>query len=1076
MKHAKYYLLIIFLSCYLMGLGNGGLFNSNTLITVKGKIVNEKNEPVQAVITVKGTKQITNTHEKGEFLLNNVAENAILRISGVSIETVEIAVDGRSDVGEILVRTKITEGDEVLVHTGYEVKKPNEINGAVSLIDGKLLNQQVGSGILKRLDGVTTGVLFNTGKTNTNPQNTTNISVRGLSTIKGPLDPLIVVDGFIYEGKIENINPNTIESISILKDAAAASIWGARAGNGVIVINTKKGKFNRKTSIQLHSNYIVQNKPDLFYLPQMTSSDYIDVEAFLFGKGYFNSRINTGYQALTPAVEVFLRRRQGFISQADSAVLIDELKGIDSRYDYDKYIYRQSVTQQNSININGGSQSHSYLLSLAYDRNTGTLNDRYNKVNVNLANSFKLNQRLQLNMTVYYTNSQSLSGKQGFGTLRPGDRYLNYFRLADENGTPLSVATLYRDTYTDTAGAGKLLDWKNYPLKEFDLVKSTTKINELFATAGIHYKVTNHLNLDIRYQYQQQTTDMESLADKESFAVRNTINLFSQLNRSTGTVKYIVPPGGIRTSNRSITASGTLRGQFNFHKKWRIPELSAMVGAEIRQTKERGDGNTLYGYTADPLTYSDVDLVNTYPTFITGSYQSIGSNGTLKNTNYRFASFYGNFSYSLYGRYSLYGSARKEGSNIFGVSTNDKWKPLWSLGAGWKLSDENFFNLKQVKTLKLRFSYGYSGNVDLTRTALPIARYFPGTSPTNFPYGRVISLNNPNLRWEQSFQTNMGVDFAWKNNILLGSVDYYRKKGSDLYGETAYDYTTWGANNVITKNVANMSGNGWELNLSGKIIDRRTKWATNLLFNYAESRTTKYLSAAAGSMASLLGGGNSIIPVVGKPMYGIVAYRWGGLDNQGNPQGYVNGELSSDYSAIANEGIVKGLEGNIVYKGSGSPLIFGSLINQFGFSRFTLAVNISYRFKYFFRKSSIRYDALIHSGAGHKDYANRWQKAGDELITTVPSFVYPNPSLRDDFYLLSEVNILKGDHIRLQYINLSYALPKFLTKSIFSDGEVYANVSNVGILWRANKEKLDPDYPSSIRPTTAWALGISLTL
>jgi TonB-dependent SusC/RagA subfamily outer membrane receptor len=142
------------------------------------------------------------------------------------------------------------------VNTGYQKLKPNEVNGAVTVIDKKTLNQQTGPGILERLEGVTSGLAFNRGFGNGNAQNKTGINIRGLSTINGPLDPLIVVDNFIYEGDIKNINPNDVESITILKDAAAASIWGARAGNGVIVITTKKGRLNERTKVDFNSSLI----------------------------------------------------------------------------------------------------------------------------------------------------------------------------------------------------------------------------------------------------------------------------------------------------------------------------------------------------------------------------------------------------------------------------------------------------------------------------------------------------------------------------------------------------------------------------------------------------------------------------------------------------------------------------------------------------------------------------------------------------------------------------------------------------------------------------------------------------
>src|SRR6185437_11735787 len=157
-------------------------------------------------------------------------------------------------------------------------------------IDNKTLSLQAGTNILDRLNGVASGILFDYSK-NTSDNKKLNFNVRGLSTINGPQDPLIVVDNFPYEGDINNINPNNVESITILKDAAAASIWGTRAGNGVIVITTKKGKFGEPLKIGFNSNMIVQQKPDLYYLPQLSTADYIGMEQFLFNQGYFDDNI-----------------------------------------------------------------------------------------------------------------------------------------------------------------------------------------------------------------------------------------------------------------------------------------------------------------------------------------------------------------------------------------------------------------------------------------------------------------------------------------------------------------------------------------------------------------------------------------------------------------------------------------------------------------------------------------------------------------------------------------------------------------------------------------------------------------
>jgi TonB-linked SusC/RagA family outer membrane protein len=1047
-------------------------------ITVKGKIVNEDNHPVIATVAVKGTKIATGTGQDGYFILKNVPPDAVLVISGVNIQTFEISIKGQSDLGILHAKNKVVQADEVVVaNTGYQSLKPNEINGSVVVIDNKTLNRQVGTNILNRLNNVTSGLMFNIGKSNRNPQNNTNISIRGLSTINGPLDPLIVLDGFIYEGDINNINPNDVESVTILKDASAASIWGARAGNGVIVITTKSGHFNRRLEVSANADVIVGSKPDLFYPGQITTADYIDMEQFLFNQGYFDDQINyEPYKPLTPAAAIFLSRRNGLISASDSAQQINALKKIDSRNDYNKYVYTNGITQQYSVNMTGGSNNNAFLASLGYDNNLSDLHATYKKLNVKIENTYRPVKNLQIGINAYYTNSDAVTGMQGYNNplTRVNGRTIPYFNLADQQGNPVSFPSKYSDAYVDTAGDGKLLDWKYYPLDDYKHSQTTTNLSELYAITSIKYKISNAFNIDLKYQYQLQQTVLEHLADMQSFEARDMINSFSQLDPATGVVTYIVPKGGIRELSNSTTRSSTARAQLNFDKTWNKHSLSAIAGAETRQAKSYGDTYTTYGYNSEPLTASTVDFVNAYPDFITGNYSMIGGSPSFSNSTYRFVSFFGNAAYTFKKRYSFSASARKDGSNIFGVNTNDKWKPLWSVGAGWKISDESFYRSTLVPLLKIKATYGYSGNVDLTRTALPVGIYFTAPAPTFLPATRIISINNADLKWEQSRQINLGIEFSTKKSILSGSVDFYFKKGSDLYGETPYDYTTWGLDQEITKNVADMEGKGVDVNLRSINFNRQFKWTTNLLYNRNSSKTTAYYSESSKNGIALLGAGNSIIPVVGKPLYGIVAYKWGGLDNQGNPQGYVDGKLSTDYRAIANEADAKGLSGgNIVFIGSGTPLSFGSLINTFTLKQFSLSINISYRFNYYFLKSALRYSALVDGGVASSDYEKRWQKPGDELVTNVPSFQYPVDSRRDNFYALSSINVLPADNIRLEYINFSYSVRS--KKNWFDNVHVYANAANLGLIWKKNKEGLDPDYPSTFPPVKTWALGIKAT-
>jgi hypothetical protein len=586
--------------------------------------------------------------------------------------------------------------------------------------------------------------------------------------------------------------------------------------------------------------------------------------------------------------------------------------------------------------------------------------------------------------------------------------------------------------------------------------------------------VSEALSIDLRYQYQLERNRAERLADENSYMARNTINSFSQWDAATGVVTYIIPPGGIRTLNNASVRSQTGRGQLNFKKGWGRHSLNAIAGAEIRQVRGVADEYTAYGYHADPLSMAATDFVNGYPDFIYGYLNGISGAPRALSTVNRFVSVYANAAWVFNDRYSFSASARRDGSNIFGAHTNDKWKPLWSVGAGWKISAEPFYAVHWLELLRLKASYGYSGNVDLSKTPYPVAAYVGNDNFTRYPFTRIQTLNNPDLRWEQNRQLNIGLEFALANRVLSGAVDFYKKQGTDLYGATVYDYTSSGIGNQVTKNVAGSSGTGIDIILNSKNIDRQLKWHSSLLLSYNKTITAKYYSANASMAHLLTGGGNTIIPVVGKELYGIVAYRWGGLDKQGNPQGYLDGKLSTDYYAISNQPGNDDLAGGSrVYVGAGTPHWFGSLINSISYKQFTVSVNLAFKLGYYTFKNSINYDALINYGGGHADFAKRWQHPGDEAFTDVPSFVYPNDFARDNFYALSMANVITASHLRLQYVNLSYTpAVRFGKMNLFNAMELYVNVSNPGILWRANKQGIDPDYPNGIPPARTWAMGI----
>lgn len=1026
-------------------------------------------------------KESVYTEHDGRFVLYAETLNDTLKIERMGYNNIALAVFDMvtPHALEIGMQTASFEIEEIDVFsTGYQKLSKERATGAFDYLDEDKLKQQVGTNILQRLDGIASGVAFDT-KPGQSGQRKLNFTVRGFGTINGSPDPLIILDNFPYDGDINNINPNDVESITILKDAAAASIWGARAGNGVIVINTKKGRLGRRPEIHIAANVIAANKPDLFSLPQMSSNDFIDVEEMLFNKGFYNNVINANpsYGALSPANEIFLLRRENKITAVDSAKLIDELKQLDVRNDYLKYFYTNPVTQQYSLGVSGGSDTYAYSISGAYDKSVNEIHAIHDKFNYRIHNSFKPVANLQIDIGLYGTSRKSKSGRIAYGDITVGGREIPYLRFADDFGNPLAVATVYSARYTDQAGDGKLLDWNHYPLENYKHMDVSNATSALVANIGVNYDLKPWLTVSARYQHEWQENLIKHLANVEAYSSRDMINKFSQIDPTTGEVIYNVPLGGILNTTDTKLKSQNFRAQLSVDKHWGAHNLSGIVGGEIRQAVTDGQSDVKYGYNDNPLGFSFTDFVNNYPTFIRGTRERIPGSSTLYEDLNRFVSVFTNFAYSYKNKYIVSGSARKDASNIFGVTTNDKWTPLWSVGLAWDITKESFFDVRLFTHLKLRTSYGYQGNVDLSRSANTIIRYIGRNRDTNIEQATVQQLGNPSLRWEKIGQYNVAIDFGLIKNRITGSLDIYRKRGLDLYGPEAFDYTGWGTSNVMTKNVAEMRGSGFDISIQSRNIDGFFKWKTHALVNMNKSKTSKYYGSS-GTISGMLGPGMTVTPSEGKPLYSLASYRWGGLDDSGEPQGYLDGVLSKDYNAIFLD-ISRNEEGSnaVVYHGSSIPEHTGALINTFDWKGVSLSFNLSYRFGYYFRKPTIAYMKLFNNGTMHNDFEKRWQKQGDEFMTNVPALVYPVNSQRDQFYLWSEVNAVRGDHIRLQYINVSYNLPKSALKKLrLTDVQIYSNVSNLGVVWAANKEGLDPQYPGVLAPLKTYTIGLRAKL
>ncbi|WP_250318030.1 SusC/RagA family TonB-linked outer membrane protein [Pedobacter sp. B4-66] len=1038
-------------------------------IKITGTVTDEKGNPLVGVtVRLKGTSTTTVTGRDGKYMIDVPDENAVLLFSYVGFQTIEQSVGDKSSINTTLKETISKLEEFEIVSTGYQNIPKERVTGSFVQLDSALVQRRVSTNILDRVDGISSGVLFNgeaNKSINTNgyfPRNS-GFNIRGQSTINASSDPLIVLDNFPYEGEISNINPNDIESITILKDAAAASIWGASAGNGVVVITTKKGKLNQRTNVELNTNLTIGNKPDLKYDRNfLNAKDYIGVESYLFEQGYFDDDLsnNSSFPALSPVVSILAKQRAGDITADAAKVQLDMMGTMDVRDDIGKYIYQKSINQQYALGIRGGTKDLSYSFSVGRDDNRDNLvRNTYDRTTINSTNTYTALKNLELTVGLNYSqNTTRLNNQFGYGATDSYDMFnfkynsvLPYARLADGNGMALAIPRNYSQEYIDQTQLKGFLDWNYRPLDELNNADNSIRVKDLLLRFSAKYRIIPQITAELQYQNEHQTVNTRNYQGESTYYARNLINQFSVFDEATGTFNYILPKGGILNLANDVWNSNNFRGQFNYNQAFRKHDISAIAGAEVRERKTEGFNRLTYGY--DDRFGSGVGALNyniAYDINPSGSAFIPAPTTDVFGSLYRYISYYANAAYTYDQRYIFSISGRRDGSNIFGVKTNDKITPLWSTGIGWNINREDFYYVAWLPQLKLRATYGYNGNV--YQGSAYLTGFYSTDNITGAKLIAITNAPNPELRWERVKNINLGLDFSTKGNRVSGTVEYFWKNGLDLLQPTPLPsqtgFSTYMANTATTK------ANGLDLSLNSQNFKGAFLWNSTFLFSTLHDKLIRYDVPQTSSSFRTNGGFSGI---VGKPLFSIYSYKWAGLDPEnGDPQGFLNGKVSKDYNAI----IRNFSPDSLVYNGSYRPTVFGAIRNDFSYKGISLSVNITYKFGYVFRRSSISTDYTnVLTYFANTDFGLRWQNPGDEQKTNVPSLRYPEDNNRSSFYTYSETLVESGSHVRLQDIRLGYDIPlnNLLRRNFFSRLQVYGYASNLGIIWRKNKYGIDPD-------------------
>ncbi|GMQ30660.1 SusC/RagA family TonB-linked outer membrane protein [Algoriphagus confluentis] len=1044
---------------------------------IRGTVIDQSSDdPLPgATIRVEGRQILEITDEKGQFSIALEEGKYTLFISFIGFETqsIELSVPTQEDIRIILAPSDMQLQGVDVVATGYQELPKERVTGSFVTIDEDLINRSVSSDILSRLENVTSGLLVNPRAGAED-----RISIRGKSTFFANSQPLIVVDNFPYDGPLENINPNDVEQVTVLRDAAAASIWGARAGNGVIVITTKNGKYNQPLRVTFNANTRLFEKPDAFYAQNMSPSDFLEVEELLYSRNFYNTALNSRNQdAITPGVELFHALKNGEISQEEADRQLAILRTQDLRHDINRYIYQPQLDQQYAFQISGGDQKQRYGISLGYDHSRENIqgNDR-SRISFKGNHEFKFwKERITFSNQIALIRNNSTVRNQGLnGLIFSGlTETYPYARLADEQGNPLAVVRNFRQSFVQEAQEQGLLNWEYFPLKDIGETLNSNSSNEIRWTSALIVQPAKGLTAELSYQYWANNQVGENFNSQESYFTRNLINTYTQI-REDGSLVYPVPVGAILNRNTNEGESHQFRSLLRYTRQTGKHQINVLAGFEAKDYQLNSYSTRFYGYNPQLASTIPVDYINPYPFFYNPSIsQVIPFASGLGDLTDRFLSFYGNAGYTYANKVDITASFRKDQSNLFGVRANQRGVPLYSLGLGWTLSEMDFFDWDHLPFLKIRSSYGYNGNIDKTltgeTTALFLTSSIFGFNP-GLPYARILNPPYPDLSWERIEIVNLGLDFETKNSRLSGSIEYYLKNGLDLIADTQLPPSS--GLGSFRGNSANTRGTGWDIILNSKNIKKTWTWDSQLLFSTNRETVTQYLLEEP--ISSVLSNGGlgfgRVYPVEGFPLYSMFSYPWAGLNpDNGNPQGFLDGSPSEDFTSIIRE---SGIE-DLVFHGSARPTVFGAFRNTFAWKGLSLSFNISYKLGYYYRRNSVLYNSLLRGNPGHSDYALRWQNPGDELVTNVPSVPGNTNVNRDNLYRFSEVLVEKGDHIRFQDITLNYRFPDFSrgNKPVFSNLEIYSYINNLGILWKASDDPLDPEF-RNLNPLRSFSLGL----
>ena len=1043
--------------------------------TITGKVTGDDGLPIpNASILIKGSSTGTTTQSDGSFTISVPPGARALIVSAIGLTSQELAINASTTTLSVSLKNENKSLEEVVV-IAYGVQKKEALTGSVGIIKADQIARRPVNNVTTAIEGLVPGVT--TTSANGQPGSGLSIRVRGFGSINATSEPLLVVDGVPYVGGTSNINPDDVESMTVLKDAASTALYGSRAANGVLIITTKKGKKGQNgISVRAMQGFATRGLPEydrldpFQYYPIMWEAYRNSLVYPASGAAISLDSANRVASGLTTRTHI-----HGLLSYNPFNVPNNAIVGVDGKInpnaqliyaddlDWTKELLRRGPRSDYSVNFNGGSERSDYFLSVGYLKESGyTLKTdlkRYSaRLNVNVQPKTWL--KTGLNMSGNYSLSNTAQDGSSTG-------FVNPFFFTRNIGPvyPVYAHNMTTGQYLiDPATGEKFWDLGNLGSSGLGLSNRPSG-----AFGGRHALAETTLDEELFKRTSASARNYVDITFLKDFKFTNNLAVDYQIQNNNSYDNTVVGDGAPagRSQKTSITNLAFIASQLlNYGKTLNQHRIDVLLGHESFNQSNTNVNGFKQGQTVS----GNVEL---------GNFTTINSTGSTVD-EYKIESFFSRLNYDFDGKYFVSGSVRRDGNSRF--SSESRWGTFWSVGAGWNISKSKFLNtVEWIDQLKLRSSYGVVGVAD------DIGFYayqglYGFSNNANEPgivQSQTQTLSNTNLTWEQNKQFDIGVDFNLLHGRLSGSIEYFERTSADLLFDVPQPLSSGVL--TITQNTATMKNKGVELLLSADIIRSKSFiWNTTINLSTLTNEITKMPEAVPEFITGTkkYSEGQSVFEYWLRSYYGVDPADGAALYVAANTAASANRRIVNNKSGGSDTLTILASNGKFEYQGTAIPDLYGSFGQSFTYKDFTLSA--LFTFQLGGKTFDANYQGLMSSGtyggALSTDILKRWQKPGD--ITNVPRM---DAGRTTDFNATSSRWLVDASYLNIRTISLAYSLPKSLISRLnISNAQFFISAENVAFFSERtglnNQQAFSGVTSNAYPPARVVTAGLSLNL